>query len=183
MKVMNFSHYYRGGRFTQTAEFVKFCKPLLPKYIDTILEFGCCNGKNLQIFNNEYNLQGYDIVEKSDIEFVIDFDNFKYKKSTIEEWVEVYDKDLSKTFVMCSGTLMYISLESQNKLIEKLFKLNCKNMAFQEYYPRMNPDGIQGGIGFDKKYIDLFEIHSGWENNSQFDKNLSVLVGIDNYNW
>ena len=43
---MNFDHYYRGGRFTQTAEFVEFCKPLLPKYIDTILEFGCANGRD-----------------------------------------------------------------------------------------------------------------------------------------
>ena len=183
---MNFDHYYRGGRFTQTAEFVEFCKPLLPKYIDTILEFGCANGRNLQIFNKEYNLQGYDIVKKSDIEFVMDFSNFKYKKSTIEEWIKVYNKDLSKTFVMCSGTLMYISSDSQNKLIEKLFKLNCKNMAFQEYYPDLHPSQgppTGGGANFNKKYMDLFEIHNGWRNNNQNNEKLSVLIGIDNYNW
>ena len=56
-------------------------------------------------------------------------------------------------------------------------------MAFQEYWPTMHPDGKQGGFGFNKKNMDLFEIYSGWQNNGSINKNLSVLVGIDGYNW
>ena len=187
MGVMNFDHYYRGGRFTQTAEFVEFCKPLLPKYIDTILEFGCANGRNLIPFNGKYNLQGYDLPTEDGIEFRQNFDNFVYEKKYVEEWVKEYDKDLSTTFVMCSGVLMYVTTKVQNALMKKLFDLGCKNMAFQEYYPTMHSGGYHtagvGGIGFDKKYIDLFEIHHGWENNALRDEALAVLIGIDGYNW
>lgn len=130
-------------------------KPLLPKYVNTILNFGCANGRDFIPFQDDYNCIGFDLAPVGYIEWVCKTDNLIYYQCSIEDYLYNFkNDDLSNYLVYTQGTLMYLTPEMQNKFIEHLLDCGCKNMIFHEYPPthhhsqKFQPD---------KKYLDMFE--------------------------
>jgi SAM-dependent methyltransferase len=110
----------------------------IPSYIDTILDVGCGNGRNLVPFDGKLKLWATDIVPRERIAFVRDFKNFTYEQCSVEELAKRFETqsiDLSKTLVFASGTLMYVKGAYQNRFFEACKNNRCKNFIFQDYEP------------------------------------------------
>lgn len=126
-------------------------KPTIPKYVDTIINFGCSNCRDLIPFQDDYKLIGFDLVPPDYMDFVssLNTNNLTYYQCSIEDYITDFnhdDLDLSKSLVYTSATLMYLEQKDQIKFFNHLIKFGCKNMVFQEYkydslvlHPKFNP--------------------------------------------
>ena len=141
----NWSHYYKhnpGNPVGNIPEIVLTeIKPLLPNYIDSVLIFGCANGRDFVPFQDDYNIMGFDIKKAKDIDFVCKTDNLTYYQCTMQDYAlenyTIHDgtmhKDLSKSLVYTGVSLMYLDSHEQEEFISYLLDKGCKNMVFQEY--------------------------------------------------
>jgi hypothetical protein len=157
-----FEHYFKHSPenpIGNTPEHILLeCKPLLPDYIDTIINFGCSNGRDFIPFQDNYNCIGFDLAPLNYIDWICKTDNLIYYQCSIEDYLNNFDhsdEDLSTTLIYTQGTLMYLDLENQNKFIQHVLDYNCKNMIFHEYPPTYS--GPHTKFNPDQKYLNLFE--------------------------
>ena len=128
-------HYY-DGTFKQPERCLT--EIIMPSHIDTILDLGCGNGRNLIPFDGKLKLWGIDIVPKERITFVRDFKDFLYEHLSVEQLTNrfrEYPQDLSRTFIFSSGTMMYVSRKNQERFFNVCKKNGCTSFMFQEYEP------------------------------------------------
>jgi hypothetical protein len=137
-----FEHYYKtdlNNPIGNSPEQILLeCKPLLPDYIDTIINFGCSNGRDFIPFQDNYNCIGFDLAPLNYIDWVCKTDNLTYYQCSIEDYLNEFDhtdEDLSTTLIYTQGTLMCVSYETQNRFIKHLLDFNCKNIIIHEYPP------------------------------------------------
>jgi len=137
-----FEHYFKhtpSNPIGNTPEEVLIkCKSIIPSYVDTIIIFGCSNGRDFIPFQDEYNCIGFDLAPLGYIDWVCKTDNLTYYQWSIEDYLDNFDHselDLSKCLVYTQGTLMYVSHEKQNLFVEMLLEKGCNNIILQEYEP------------------------------------------------
>lgn len=123
-------------------------KPLIPDYVDSVLDFGCAAGRNLTPFNNEFKLYGVDLPEKDNIRFS-PLNHFTYFQGKLQEFKAPFS--LSKFLCISHGTLMYLTADEQGHFIEHLIESGCKNFIFQEYDLQTLKDG--GYDEFSIRYV------------------------------
>ena len=157
-----FEHYFKHSPenpIGNTPENILLeCKPLLPDYIDTIINFGCSNGRDFIPFQDNYNCVGFDLAPLNYIDWVCKTDNLTYYQCSIEDYLNEFDhtdEDLSNTLIYTQGTLMYLNPEDQNKFIQHILYHNCKNIIIHEYPPTYS--GPHTKFNPNQKYLDLFE--------------------------
>lgn len=157
-----FEHYFKytsSNPIGNTPEEVLIkCKSIIPSYVDTIIIFGCSNGRDFIPFQDKYNCIGFDLAPLGYIDWVCKTDNLTYYQWSIEDYLDNFDHselDLSKCLVYTQGTLMYVSWETQNRFIQHMLDYNCKNLIIHEYPPEYN--GPHTKFNPNQKYIDLFE--------------------------
>lgn len=137
---LNFKRYHDGNEdWLQKSEAVtEHISKILPEHIDTVLIFGCSSGRDFIPFQNRYKCLGIDIAPVDAIKWVCDTTNLTYVECSIEDFIvniDIFQLDWNNTFVYASGTLMYVTPETQNELIDLLLQKGCSNMLFQEYEP------------------------------------------------
>jgi len=133
-------------------------KPQLPDYINTIINFGCANGRDFIPFQDDYNCVGFDLASPSIIKWACKTDNLTYYQCSIEDYLYNFNHinlNLSNCLIYTCVTLMYLSYEDQNKFIQHLLDSNCKNMVFHEYPPEYA--GPHTKFNPDQKYLNLFK--------------------------
>ena len=156
-----FDHYFNG-----TDEWLKkpeqplldYVKSQLPDYVDTIINFGCANGRDFIPFHDDFNCIGFDLASPSIIEWACKTDNLIYYQCSIEDYLTQFnhsDSDLSTTLIYAQVTLMYLSDEYQDKFIQHLLDSNCKNIVFHEYPPEYM--GPHTKFNPSSKYLNLFQ--------------------------
>jgi hypothetical protein len=141
---INFSKFYSGNEswLREPESIVKYISTNLPEDIDTIVNFGCASGRDFIPFS-DINCVGFDIAPVNVINWVCDTTNLTYFQCSIEDFIDnknLFDLhiDWNTSLVYTSGALMYVDHTTQNKFIDVLFSLNCKNMIFQEYVKIIN---------------------------------------------
>lgn len=135
------NHYYKKDKrcwVTYNENCLNYLVKYLPTYIDSVLIFGCANGRDFIPFQNKYKLYGMDIVPQKYIDFVKKFNNFKYYECSIEDFsIFIKDlvefKDLSKFLIYTQGTMMYLTKKHQVEFYDLCKRLGCKNFIFHEY--------------------------------------------------
>lgn len=150
-------------------------KPLMPPHIDTIINFGCANGRDFIPFHDDYNCVGFDLAPLDHIDWVCKTKNLTYYQCSIEDLMghtpdrskfppDLRDllQDLSTSLVYTNGTLMYVSPLNQDKFISYLLENGCRNMVFQEYPPSSGyvQFGVPKKFNPNKKYLELFDTKS-----------------------
>lgn len=130
------THYYEASRADDRVPEKWLYDIHLPDYIDEILDLGCGAGRNFIPFDSRLKLWGKDIVPEDRIKWVKPFTNITYEHLNVEQLtrrLERTPRDMSKTFVFSSGTLMYVSKRYQRRFYESCKKNGCKNFLFHEY--------------------------------------------------
>lgn len=133
-------------------------KPLLPTYVNTVVNFGCSNGRDFIPFQENYKCIGFDLAPLAYIEWVCATDNLTYNQCSIEDYLDNFDHstlDLTTALVYTQGTLMYIPSDTQDKFIQHLLDQGCKNMIFHEYPPEYT--GPHTKFNPSPRYLNLFE--------------------------
>ena len=132
------------------------CRPLLPDYIDTVIIFGCSNGRDFIPFQDTFNCVGFDLAPLGYIDWVCNTENLTYYQCSIEDYVDyVETEDLSTSLVYTQGTLMYVSPENQNKFLQHILQHGCKNIIIHEYPPEYV--GPHTKFNPSEEYLNLFE--------------------------
>jgi len=159
---MFFEHYFKhhsNNPIGDTPEKILLeYKHTLPNYINTIINFGCSNGRDFIPFQDEYNCVGFDLAPLNYIDWVCKTDNLIYYQCSIEDYLDNFnhsDLDLHDSLIYTQGTLMYLNSHYQDKFIEHVLSHNCKNMIFHEYPPTY--DGPHTKFNPSQKYLSLFE--------------------------
>ena len=162
----NFMHHYfkhtdKNPIGSVPEKITTYIKPLIPNYVDTIVNFGCSNGRDFIPFHDDYKLVGFDLVSPDYMDFAIGLktDNLTYYQCSMQDFITDFnhsDLDLSKSLVYTSATLMYLETDKQEEFVNDLIKLGCKNMVFQEYIN--NP--THNNVKFSEKLNNLFDIKS-----------------------
>ena len=157
-----FEHYFKhtpSNPIGNTPEVILVeHKSSIPDYVNTIINFGCSNGRDFIPFQDEYNCIGFDLAPLGYIDWVCKTDNLIYYQCSIEDYLDHFDhsdEDLSNSLIYTQGVLMYIPPQDQNRFIQHFLDRNCKNMIFHEYPPTY--DGPHAKFNPDQKYLDLFE--------------------------
>ena len=105
----------------------------IPDYIDTVLQFGCGNGRDFVPFNKKLKLIGCDIAPPNYIKWIINFENLSYNRCCINDFASLNIRDFSKILIYTSGVMMYETPDNQKRFFESCLDLGCKNFIFQEY--------------------------------------------------
>ena len=157
-----FEHYFKHDDSNPVGnspeQILLECKSLLPEYIDTIINFGCANGRDFIPFEDDYNCIGFDLAPPKYIDWVCKTYNLTYYQCAIEDYLNNFDHsngDLSTTLIYTQGTLMYLHPDDQNKFIQHILDRNCKNIIIHELPPEYS--GPHTKFNPDQKYLDLFE--------------------------
>ena len=154
-----FEHYFKHDNLNEIGNspepILLEYKSQLPSYINTIINFGCSNGRDFIPFQDEYHCVGFDLAPLNYIDWVCKTDNLVYYQCSIEDYIDNFDDDLSTSLVYTQGTLMYVTNEIQNRFIQYLLDHNCKNILIHEYPPEYL--GPHTKFNPDKKYLDIFE--------------------------
>jgi hypothetical protein len=103
----------------------------LPAYIDSVIDFGCAAGRNLEPFAGRYTLYGVDIVPEAQIQ--LRPSGVTYLQSRLQEFPRRFGRSLERFVCIAHGVLMYLTPSEQRAFIEQLVGLGCKNFFFQEY--------------------------------------------------
>ena len=156
-----FDHYFSNDEEWMNryeAPLLDYVLEHLPSYIDTVINFGCANGRDFIPFQDTYNCIGFDLATPSIIKWACKTDNLIYYQCSVEDYLGIFDHsnaDLSTTLVYSQGTLMYTSSEVQTRLVQHLLAKSCKNIVFQEYSPDQPHD--QGYFHPQADILSIFE--------------------------
>lgn len=137
---INFGHYYAASHESDylSDPLTKYITENLVSSVDCIVNFGCASGKDFIPFQDSYKCIGFDIAPVENINWVCKTDNLTYYECSIEDFlanIDRFDINWEKTLAYAQGTLMYVSHENQNKLVEVLIAKGCKNITISEYEP------------------------------------------------
>lgn len=163
-----FNHYFSNNEEWMNkyeSPLLDYVKDNLPDYINTIINFGCANGRDFLPFQDDFSCIGFDLASPSIIKWTCKTDNLTYYQCSVEDYLDRFnhdDLDLSSCLIYTQGTLMYVSYENQTRFINHLLKHNCKNMVFHEYPPECifeYGNGINPTSNFnpDPNLLNLFE--------------------------
>lgn len=156
-----FDHYFNSNeewlnKYEQPL--LDYVKDKLPSYVNTVINFGCANGRDFIPFQDDFNCIGFDLASPSIIKWTCKTNNLIYYQCSIEDYLNTFDHnslDLSECLVYTCVTLMYLSYDYQNKFIQHLLDHNCKNIIIHEYPPEYT--GPHTKFNPDQKYLNLFE--------------------------
>jgi hypothetical protein len=117
--------------------------PQVPDYIDTILILGCAPGRDFQPFQDRMDLWGIDVAPFERIKnWRCKTERLRYEALSVEAFtkrLEASPTDLSRTVVLASLVLCYVSAKNQRRLLRALRANGCRNMIFQDF-PSDNPE-------------------------------------------
>jgi len=136
-----FNHYYSNDEEwlnRYEAPLLDYVKDNLPEYVDTVINFGCANGRDFLPFQDKYNCLGFDLAKPEDIKWACSQNNLHYFQCSIEDYLDLVDHNetnLGTSLVYTQGTLMYLTPENQNRFIKHLIEKECKNIVIHEYPP------------------------------------------------
>jgi hypothetical protein len=158
---INWNHYFKLQKqeYLTPELFLYNIIDILPKNINTIINFGCASGRDFKPFNNKYKLIGFDIAPFDEIVWVDKFENLEYHECSIKDFTEYANNillDLSNCLIYTQGTMMYESKETQENFFIELLKRGCKNFIFNEYLISQ-PHQVPGGCL--QLNPDYFNIH------------------------
>lgn len=109
--------------------------PMIPKYVDTVLDVGCGAGRNFIPFEKTgLKLWGMDIVPIKN--WVCDTTNLTYEVCSLQEFTKRLERgqyDLSKTYVHTHSVLTHVPERWQRRFYLAVVKAGCKNIHFEEY--------------------------------------------------
>jgi hypothetical protein len=162
-----FKHYFTPNINTDPWLF-KYESPLLdyvilnmPKYIDTIIIFGCASGRDFIPFSKEYKCYGFDIESGDKIDWVCDTENLHYYQCSVQDFSKNIERfshiDFSKSLVYTQGTLMYLTSEEQDTFVKTIIDSGCKNMVIHEYPPDWIGYSIHDRFNPSEEILNLFE--------------------------
>ena len=123
-----------GKRRPETC--LVYLTPHIPDYIEDVFVVGCGSGSNFLTFDRRYRLYGTDIAPESEIHWIKQFTDLKYKCLAVEDTTPALkraDVDMSKVLVVSQGVLMYVSPDDQRDFYATCLSKGCKNFIFQEY--------------------------------------------------
>ena len=149
---------------TNNERCLDYLTKYIPRYIDSILQFGCASGRDFIPFNEKYKLFGCDLAPKEKIEWVQKFQNLEYYECRIENFEKLIEisenfKNLSKFFIYTQGTMMYVEPNNQEKFFNLCLKHKCKNFIFHEINKKNFTDNDNPSLGYDGKYFSLNDSH------------------------
>ena len=156
-----FHHYFNNDEDwmnTYEAPLLDYVKDALPNYVDTIINFGCANGRDFLPFDKEYKCIGFDLASPDEIKWVCSTENLTYYQCSVEDYLTEFDHnviDLSKSLIYTQGTLMYVAHNKQTEFISHLLLHGCKNIVIHEYPP--DQPHSQGYFNPSESTINLFE--------------------------
>lgn len=156
-----FDHYFSNNEEWMNkyeSPLLDYIKDSLPDYVNTVINFGCANGRDFIPFQNDFNCVGFDLASPSIIKWACKTDNLTYYQCSVEDYLDKFNHDnidLSSCLIYTQGTLMYVSHENQNKFINHLLNQNCKNIVIHEYPPEYPHD--QGYFNPSQEILNLFE--------------------------
>jgi hypothetical protein len=129
----------------------------IPDYINTVINFGCANGRDFIPFQDKFTCIGFDLASPDIIKWACKTDNLTYYQCSVEDYLYKFDHniDLSKCLVYTQGTLMYVSHNDQNTFIKHLLNQNCKNIIIHEYPPEYPHS--QGYFNPSQEILNIFE--------------------------
>lgn len=129
---------YAKGKGHNPEDWIKdYVVNKMSSNITTIIDFGCANGRNFIPFPKEkYKYIGFDIHDYDDIIWMNNIE-VEYYTCSLEDFFIDYSKynlDWENSLIMIHLTLMYLdTANQQNKFIDLLKSLGCKNFVFHEY--------------------------------------------------
>lgn len=122
----------KPGRWTDHYPWLKDIQ--VPEYVDTIIEIGCANGRNLAFFENRYRLIGLDIHPASSIIWVKPLNNFEYHECSYQDMPSYPVKfPLATSLITTFGSFMYLNKNEQQAFFDYIISNGCKNAMFYEY--------------------------------------------------
>jgi hypothetical protein len=154
---INFTSYYTGVDKSQDPLSI-FVFKNLPKYITTVINFGCASGRDFVPFQDSFQCIGFDIAPIDAINWVCKTDNLIYYECSIEDFlynIDIFKIDWKNSVIYTQGTLMYVSHENQNLFIKKIIDYGCKNIVLSEYEP--GNSGYNPYLNLHNDYLKLFE--------------------------
>lgn len=138
----DWSRWYRKNHSAAGERCFVELAPEIPNNVDTVIDFGCASGRNLELFDGRFKLYGVDLVPESQIEWRRPFQNLTYIASRLEELPGKLDVAMDRFLCISHGTLMYLDPESQRRFVSYLRERGCRNFIFQEYdRATLNTDG------------------------------------------
>ena len=155
-----FNHYYNSDEEwlnRYEAPLLDYVKSTIPSYVDSVLNFGCANGRDFLPFQDSYNCFGFDLANIEHIKWTCKQDNLHYFQCSIEDYLDSVDHsetNLSTSLVYTQGTLMYLTPENQNRFIEHLLEKGCKNIVLHEYPPDYT--GPHGKFNPKSELLEMF---------------------------
>jgi len=121
-------------------------KPFIPEYVDTVLEIGCGNGRNLIPFKDK-KLIACDLAPEEDVNWAHPFEDIIYVRSLVQEVLVEGSADIpinmSSALVISFGIMMYLTKEEQEQFYQGCLARGCKNFIFREHDTDSNrSDGV-----------------------------------------
>lgn len=156
-----FDHYFNNDEEwinTYESPLLDYVLLNLPSYVNTIINFGCANGRDFIPFENTHKCIGFDLAKPSAIKWACKTNNLTYYQCSMEDYLTMIDHSethLSTSLVYTQGALMYLSHLDQNLFIDHLLNKKCKNIVFHEYPPEQQHD--QGFFNPSPEHLKLFE--------------------------
>jgi hypothetical protein len=127
----DWSRWYRKDHPVAAEKCFVALAPQFPAYVDSVIDFGCAAGRNLEPFEGKYALYGVDIVPEAQIEFRPR--GVQYLQSLLQEFPAKFSKRLDRFVCIAHGVVMYLAPEEQKRFFDELVRMGCKNFVFQEY--------------------------------------------------
>jgi hypothetical protein len=156
-----FDHYFNNDEEWMNkyeSPLLDYVLEQLPEYINTVINFGCANGRDFIPFQDKFTCVGFDLASPNTIKWACKTDNLTYYQCSIEDYIYNFNHDnidLSSTLIYTQGSLMYVSHENQTKLIEHFLNKKCKNIVIHEYPPEYPHS--QGYFNPSYEILNIFE--------------------------
>lgn len=122
----------KTGKWTDHYPWLKEIE--IPDYVDTVIDIGCGNGRNLAFFENKYKLIGLDIHPAGSIVWVRPLNNMEYHECSYQDLPTYSVKfPLSTSLITTFGSFMYLTKQEQQTFFDYIRLNGCKNALFYEY--------------------------------------------------
>jgi hypothetical protein len=131
--VEDWSRWYKKEHPVGTERCFLELRDAVPPYVDTVIDFGCAAGRNLEAFDGRLKLYGVDLPAESEIGWRTPLRDFTYVSSRLQDLPRKLDVSMERWLCISHGVLMYLAPAEQRSFLEFLRARGCKNFVFQEY--------------------------------------------------